>query len=523
MKENKEDHKKIEIMDTTLRDGEQTEGVSFTESEKCTIAKSLLKDVNVDAIEITSARMTDDEFNTAKKIASWAQNNDCLEKLEVLGFADRGKSLEWIDKTGIKVMNLLAKGSLKHVELQLKKTKEEHVEDIISLMKEAKNKGISMNVYLEDWSNGMRDSKDYVIYLIDNLTRKGVNRVMLADTLGILDDTSTYRYVKELADKFPETTFDYHGHNDYDLSLANSIAAVRAGARRIHTTVNGLGERTGNTKLASVVVALKDLEGIQSGIKEKKLIKISNLVETFSGQAISANSPIVGRNVFIQNCGVHADGDKKGKLYHTSLTPERFGAMRRYSLGKTSGIASIEQNLKHMQMDDNLTKEQKKKILAKVKELSQKKESITSEDLPFIMDDVMGSPETKKIRIKDYEFRIMHGFYPEARVILDFKGKEKRGNATGDGQYDAFMNAIKRIYENEKKNIPELIDYAVRIPPGGKTNALVETTISWRYPDNVMKTKGVDSDQLVAAIEATIKMLNLNEEYMKKEIRTKND
>ncbi|MFP4111426.1 MAG: alpha-isopropylmalate synthase regulatory domain-containing protein [Candidatus Woesearchaeota archaeon] len=504
-----ETKKKIHIMDTTLRDGEQTEGVSFSTEEKLSIAKYLLEKVKVDSIEITSARIAEDEFTAVKKISRWADSVGKLDKIEVLGFVDNCRSIEWIYKAGARTINLLTKGSLRHLENQIRKTKEEHVEDIKKIFKFAEKNDMRINVYLEDWSNGMKDSKDYVFYLVENLIQLGVKRIMLADTLGILDYDKTYEYVKDIKEKFPSAWFDFHGHNDYDISVSNSLAALKAGANGLHTTINGLGERTGNTKLASLVVAVNDLSDYMANIDEKELIPASKLVETFSGIRIPENMPVVGEHVFTQNCGVHADGDKKGGLYCTLINPERFGSKRKYSLGKTSGIASIDQNLKEIDLDSDLTKEQKKLVLEKVKSLAQKKEAISSEDLPLIVADVIGKPAREKVKILDYEFRIERGFSPEARVIIEIEGKEKRGNAIGDGQYDAFMNAIKRIFEEDDFQVPELVDYVVRIPPGGKTSALVETIITWNTGEKIFKTRGVDSDQLLAAIEATIKMLNI--------------
>jgi len=489
----------MEIMDTTLRDGEQTEGVSFTAEDKLEIAKYLLEKVKVDAIEVASARVSEGEFNAVSKIISWAKENNYLNKIEILGFVDNEKSVDWIYDARGRVINLLVKGSLKHVEGQLKKSKEEHLEDVKKVIKNAKEKDIKVNVYLEDWSNGMKESKDYVFFLIDNLD---VNRIMLADTLGVLNYEQTYEFIEELIKKYPKKNFDFHGHNDYDLAVANSIAAAKAGATRLHVTVNGLGERAGNTKLSSLIVALKDLSEFDFNVDEKELVNLSLLVESLSGIRIASNTPIIGENVFTQNCGVHADGDKKGNLYQNKLIPERFGKERKYSLGKTSGIASIDQNLR--QLDINLDKEQEIKVLEKIKEIADKKQTISREDLPYIIEDVIGMPKENKIELIDFEFKLNKNKLPEARVKLKINNEEKEGKANGDGQYDAFMNALKKIM-----NIPELLDYSIRIPPGGKTSALVETTIKWKFENKIYKTIGVDSDQLLAAIESTIKMLNI--------------
>jgi D-citramalate synthase len=504
-----EEDKKIQIIDTTLRDGEQTHGVSFTLPEKLAITKYLLTNVSVDAVEVTSARISQNEFDTVKAITDWANKNNVLQKIEILGFVDNNKSSGWIYDAGGRVINLLCKGSLKHLELQLKKTKEEHISDIKKIIDFCKQKNITVNAYLEDWSNGMIYSKEYVNYLIQNLEKFGVNRIMLADTLGILNSKKTFEFVNELVKQFPNVNFDFHAHNDYDFAVANSIAAVNAGATRIHTTVNGLGERAGNTRLASFVAALNDLTEFCCNVKETQLREISKLVESTSGIKSQENTPIIGEHVFIQNCGVHADGDKKGNLYANKLTPERFGSRREYSLGKTAGIASIEKNLEELNLDISLDDSQKRKVLEKIKELAHKKQTISKEDLPFIIADVIDMQMQMQIELLEYDFKLNTKEKPNVKICLKINNEKICETASGDGQYDAFMNAIVKISKQFKLKLPKLVDYYIHIPPGGETSAIVETVIMWNDGRKTFKTKGVDCDQLLAAVEATIKMLNI--------------
>lgn len=174
---------RIEILDTTLRDGEQTSGVSFTVREKLSIARLLLDELHVDRIEVASARVSDGEFESVRRIARWAEERGFLDRVEVLGFVDGGVSLRWIADAGCRVMNLLAKGSLRHCELQLRKTPEQHVADICEAIEAASAEGIAVNLYLEDWSNGMRFSKDYVYGMIDALRDRPIARFMIPDTL----------------------------------------------------------------------------------------------------------------------------------------------------------------------------------------------------------------------------------------------------------------------------------------------------------------------------------------------------
>jgi len=497
-------------MDTTLRDGEQTQGVSYTPLEKLHIARLLLKDLNVDRIEVASARVSTGEFEAIRRITDWARHNNILEKVEVLGFVDGEVSMEWIRKAGGKVINLLCKGSLRHLEKQLRKTPEKHVSDIKEIIRKAESFDMQVNIYLEDWSNGMISSEDYVLYMIDSLKDENVRRFMLPDTLGILNPEQTFNFCKKIVDRYPSLHFDFHAHNDYDLAVANVFSAVKAGIKGIHTTVNGLGERAGNAPLSSVIGVLRDQLDTETGINEFEITKASRIVETFSGIRIPVNKPVIGENVFTQTSGVHADGDCKDNLYYNNLLPERFGRKRKYALGKQSGKATIRKNLEEFGL--SLGPDSIEKITQRVIELGDKKENVTSADLPFIIADVLGSDTSDyKIFIKNYSLSLSYGLKPFASVQIEIDGKLYQETSSGDGQYDAFMKALRVIYDRLGKTLPLLTDYQVSIPPGGKTDALVETIITWNLNDREFKTRGLDADQTESAIKATEKMLNIVE------------
>ncbi|MBT4647104.1 2-isopropylmalate synthase [archaeon] len=498
--------KKIEIMDTTLRDGEQTNGVSFTPEEKLAIAKKLILDVKVDRIEIGNALASVGEKLAMKKISNWAKEINICHKIEILGFVDRERSVDWIKENGCSVINLLTKGSLKHCNIQLKKTAEEHFEDIKYTIKYANEKGLDVNVYLEDWSNGILENEKYVLDLTNVLNELNVKRIMLPDTLGIFNPQQIYDNVKLMVNKFPEIHFDIHVHNDYGLATANALSGISAGAKGIHVTVNCLGERAGNAALDEVCVCLKDFYDNELSIDEKKLKELSKLVETFSGKKISSSKPISGEDVFTQTAGIHADGDKKGNLYITNLYPDRFGRERIYALGKMSGKASLEMNLKDMNIE--LDDDQKKQVLKKIVELGDKKEVITKEDLPFIISDILKNSKERNIKVIDYDINSIKEKEPIAKIKIKINDIIFEEESIGNGGYNAFMNCIKKLKSNFGFDIPKLADYTVRIPPGGNTDALVQTIITWKNDVKEFKTIGVDSDQIVAAIKATEKMLN---------------
>ena len=497
-------------MDTTLRDGEQTSGVSFSAAEKLTIAKLLLEELHVDRIEIASARVSEGEFQAVKSITDWAKKHGYLDRVEMLTFVDGGQSINWMKKAGAKVQNLLTKGSLNHLTHQLKKTPEQHFAEIKETIELAQKEGIATNVYLEDWSNGMRNSQEYVFQYLAFLATQPIARILLPDTLGVLTPKETYQYFSKITEKYPKLHFDFHAHNDYDLSVANVMEAIDAGAKGLHITVNGMGERAGNAPLASVVAVINDFykNEVEISVKETSLYSVSKLIEAFSGIRVPANKPIVGENVFTQTAGIHADGDNKNNLYFNDLLPERFGRKRAYALGKTSGKANIEKNLQELGLE--LNQEDLKKVTQRIIELGDQKELVSKEDLPYIISDVLNSNlYQEKITIESYVLTHSKGLKPSTTIAVKMDGKLFEEHAYGDGQFDAFMNALHKIYKKKKKSLPKLVDYAVRIPPGSTSDALCETIITWQNDEKRFITRGLDSDQTVSAIKATQKMLNI--------------
>jgi len=502
--------RRIEIMDTTLRDGEQTHNVSFAPGEKLQLARILLGIVNVDRIEVANARVSAGEKESLTRITDWALREggeSMLGRVEVLGLVDGGKSLHWIHESGGRVINLLTKGSLKHLAGQLKKTPQEHFRDIEAELKISDTLGISVNVYLEDWSNGYRDSREYVYQMIDFLSGTKVNRIMLPDTLGVLYPSRVAEAFEDLSQKYPKFHFDFHPHNDYGLGTINSLEAARSGAKGLHVTVNTLGERTGNASVAEVIAGIHDHLHFQTGVKEDSLYMVSRMVETFSGKRLAANAPIVGEDVFTQTAGIHADGDKKGNLYHNPLTPSRFGRKRSYSLGKLAGKASLEKNLHDLGIE--LSEENLKKVLTRIVELGDNKKTVTVDDLPFIISDVLKTPVNQNITIDQAVITSGKGFSPVCSLVLTFNEKEYSVQGSGDGGYDAFFQALQKFAKEASLSLPRLVDYEVRIPPGGRTSAIVECTITWEISgEKILSTRGVDPDQTIAAVRATEIMLN---------------
>jgi len=498
----------ITLMDTTLRDGEQTQGVSFAPAEKLSLAQALLGRLKIDRIEVASAGVSQGEQKAVKRINQWANTHGYLEQVEVLGFVDLNRSVDWILGANGKVMNLLTKGSEKHCLKQLRQSPEQHIENIKKTIEYAESKGVSVNVYLEDWSNGYIDSPDYVYNLLEAIKGCKIDNFMLPDTLGVMSPEEVFSAITDMVTRFPDLAFDFHPHNDYGLATANAMAAVKAGVHAIHCTVNCLGERAGNASLAEVAVVLRDKMGIEINIDEQHIVDVSQMVQSFSGKFVAGNAPILGNDVFTQTAGIHADGDKKGNLYVTKLNPERFARKRTYALGKLAGKASLEQNLNEMGI--SLSDEDQKKVLAKVIQLGDQKQIVTPEDLPFIITDVLESGGSQRVVLNDCKTYSDLGGDSRVELTVTVDGQAHTESGTGNGAYDAFISALDKILlaHTELKR-PTLVDYQVHIPKGGKTSALTEAAITWELANGrKMTTRGVDANQVFAAIQATFKVIN---------------
>ena len=501
-------HNCIEILDTTLRDGEQTPGVSFSPSEKLDIARMLLSRLHVDRLELASARVSEGEEAAVREIIRWAEPHGFLEQLEILGFIDGGKSLAWIESVGGKVVNLVAKGSVEHCRVQLRKSPKKHLEDVMKEIHRANEVGMQVNLYLEAWSEGMKEDYPFICELIRGAMEFPVRRVMLADTLGLLSPEDMGRYCQWMVAAFPEVRFDFHGHNDYGLVTANSLAAAQSGFSGVHTTINGLGERAGNQPLAQFVVALHDFTPFRTKIVEKELHHASQFIQSVSGKRCPWNMPVVGSDVYTHTCGVHADGEQKGGLYVSKLRPERFGRQRDIALGKLAGKASVEGLLEDASWSAGLTPEQKEHLLSEIVRLGDKKKQVSTADLPYIIAAVKKAPLNKLFKITRADFRSgLHGM-AKSDVAVEFNGQSAEGSARGDGGYDAFVKALKKCLRQFDLTMPKLLDYEERIPPGGRTDAIVETTITWSYGGRTYITSAVDSDQVLSAVAATEKMIN---------------
>ena len=494
--------KKIELMDSTLRDGEQTAGVSFNSKEKESLAFALY-DAGIRRIEMASACASDQDLEAIKNTIKSLEDTGCKNVVECLSFILK-PHIDWIKSSGAACANLLVKSSTDHVAQLRGKNSDDHIRDVLEVVDYARENGLCVNAYLEHFSYGVQHSRQYVYDLIGSLGKAKIQRIMLADTMGLFSLDQTGKYVRDITQEFPEMHFDIHAHNDYGLATANTLAGIKSGCLGAHVTVNGLGERAGNASLETVAVSLKDFFGIET-INEDKLMALSKLTKTLSGAKIEANHPIVGRNSHVHKAGVHAHGALKGLYTNPLLEKNRFNKRVSYDLGKLSGKASVFVELEKMGIK-NPDPDIVAQLVGEVKMLSEKKNIVTINDLLLLYLQKMNKDASGYTLEKVDMRKVYAGAKTSAlaEVTLGSGEVSSTVKAVGDGGFDAIANAIKEITGAKIK----LKDYHVGIPPGDGTSSLVDTAIEWQHNKRVLKTRGIHTDQDIAAAFAMINAVN---------------
>ncbi len=494
--------KKIELMDSTLRDGEQTAGVSFSSKEKESIAFALY-DAGIRRIEMASACVSDQDFEAVKNTTKSLEDAGCKNVVECLSFIIKSH-VDWITDSGATCANLLVKSSTDHVAQIRGKNSDDHIQDVLGITDYARENDLCVNVYLEHFSYGIQHSRQYVYDLIESLGKAKIQRIMLADTMGLLSTDQTKKYVQDLTQKFPGVHFDIHAHNDYGLATANTLAGIKSGCLGAHVTVNGLGERAGNASLETVAVSLKDFFGVET-INEDKLVALSKLTKTLSGAKIEPNHPIVGKNSHVHKAGVHTHGASKGLYTNPLLEGNRFNKTVSYDLGKLSGKASVSGELEKMGIK-NPDMEIVAQLVGEIKMLSEKKNIVTTNDLLLLYLQKMNK-DAVGYRLEKINMRKVYTNTKTsalAEVTLRIGGVTSTVKAAGGGGFDAIANAVKKITGAKIK----LKDYHVGIPPGDGTSSLVDTAIDWQHNKRTLKTRGIHTDQDIAATLAMIKAVN---------------
>ncbi|MEM4389584.1 MAG: 2-isopropylmalate synthase [Candidatus Micrarchaeia archaeon] len=483
--------RRVRILDTTLRDGEQTPGLSLTPEKKLLIARKL-DELGVDVIEAGSAVASAGERYAIKLIATEGLNAQIASFCRGLT-GDIDAALE----CDVDAVSIVIPTSDLHITKKLRSTREKVLEMSNAAVEYAKRHGLVVEILAED---GSRTEIDYLRRVFGEGIARGADRVCVCDTVGVLNPERTREVFGALAGL--QAPLAFHGHNDLGLAVANSLAAVSAGAAELHACMNGLGERAGNAALEEIAVGLKFFYGIDS-VKLSKLSEVSAFVEGITGLRLAPNKPLVGKNAFTHESGIHVDGVIKSAETYEPITPELIGQRRRIWLGKHSGRHSVRHKLKELGV--STSEEQFEEIFRRVKELGDKGKEVTDADFQAIVFDVLGTAREGRVKLEELTATTGNKITPTASVKLRLNGEFKSAAGTGNGPVDAAINAIENALGGTGV---KLESYHVDAITGG-TDALVDVKIRLRKGDREVSASAAATDIVLASVEALIKGLNL--------------
>ena len=493
------------IFDTTLRDGEQSPGASMTKDEKVRIAKALEK-LRVDVIEAGFAVSSQGDFDAVQAIAntvkdsricslSRAVQGDIEAAAEALKGAEAGRIHTFIATSPI------------HMKYKLQMKPDEVMNQAISAVKLARGLIDDVEFSLEDAS---RTEFDFMCQIAEAVINAGASTINLPDTVGYTDPGEYGAMIERLLNTVPnadKAIFSVHCHNDLGLAVANSLAAVKAGARQVECTINGLGERAGNASLEELVMAIrtrKDIFPVQTKIDTTQIVPTSRLVSSVTGFPVQPNKAIVGANAFAHESGIHQDGILKFRETYEIMKAEDVGwSTNKLSLGKLSGRAAFAARLEELGINFE-SKEAFNQAFVRFKDLADKKREIFDEDLQALASDVQVSAEDDAITVKDLEVLSKTGQLPTAKICIRYKDKDHHSEASGDGAVDAIFNAIEKLINSETK----LQLYSVNAVTEG-TDSQGEVTVRLEKQGRIINGQGADTDILLASAKAYVNALSL--------------
>ncbi len=485
----------VVILDTTLRDGEQTPGVSLSVEQKLMIADAL-DSLGVDIIEAGTAVASEGDFEAIKEIANRGL------KAEICSFARIKK--EDIDAAADADANsifMVAPSSDIHIKAKFPgKDKSYVIEKSIEAIEYAKERGLIVEFGAEDAS---RADLNFVIELFKAAVDAGADRLTFADTVGVLTPERTEEIIRKLKREF-SVPIAIHCHDDFGLATANTVYAVKAGADEFHGTINGIGERAGNAAIEEVVVALEHLYGIKTKIKKERIYNTSKLVEKLTRVVVPPNKPIVGENAFTHESGIHTSALFRDSSTYEPISPEVVGRRRIIVLGKHAGRASVEAIMK--ELGYKASPEQMKEILARIKEIGDKGKRVTDADVRTIIETVLQVKRERKVTLEDLAIFSGMKSMPMASVKLRINGEEKVEAAVGVGPVDAAINAIRKAIKDFADI--KLVSYHVDAITGG-TDALVDVVVQLKRGNKIVTARGARTDIIMASVEAFIEGLNM--------------
>jgi D-citramalate synthase len=486
---------KVRIFDTTLRDGEQTPGVSLIPENKLRIAQRL-DELGVDVIEAGFAAVSEGEMEAVKLIAQQGLRAEVCS-------AARGThgDIDAVAKSGADSIHLIIPVSDLHIEFKLKKTREQVLQITRDTVKYAKDQGLIVELSAED---ATRADVEYLKTFFKTGIEAGADRVVACDTVGVLTPERSYELFSDLRKSLDVPVVSVHCHNDFGMAVANTIAALRAGANQFHATINGLGERAGNASLEEIVVSLMSLYKLKLGIKTELLYGISQLVSRLTGIVVQPNKAIVGENAFTHESGIHTQGMLAHPSTYEPIKPELVGGTRRLAPGKHAGSAGLKAALAEMGLAPS--EEQLKEIFLRVKSAGDKGKTVTDADLLAIAESVLGLSAVKPIQLQEITVVSGNTVTPTASVRLKLNGKEVSSAAIGVGPVDAAINAVKKaIAEVEPIHLEQ---YNVKAITGG-TDAMVEVMVRMRKGDRTATAMGVREDIVMASMDAVLGCMNV--------------
>ncbi|MBR0471936.1 MAG: 2-isopropylmalate synthase [Methanosphaera sp.] len=484
----------VMIYDTTLRDGEQTPGVTITTDEKIIVAEKLDK-LGVDVIELGFPAASPGEqktFKEAAKIGFDAQISGLARALTV----DIDKA---IDSDAEYIHTFIGTSPL-HREYKLKMSKEEILNKAVSAVDYIKDHGLTAEFSCED---ATRTELDYLLEVFGAVQEAKVDKINVPDTVGVTIPTKMNELISNIKEVI-HVPISVHCHNDFGLAVANSLAAIEAGAKQAQCTINGLGERAGNASLEEIVMTLKKAYNINTNINTELLFNTSETVSRISGVKMPPNKAIVGENAFAHEAGIHVQGVLENSNTYEAFYPEEVGHKRRIVLGKLTGANAIKSKLDEYNI--NLDDKQFDQLFSKVKSLGDSGKTITDIDLRSIAEAIQGKPTTERIKLLGINVMTGDSTLPTATVKLDLDGKIKYKAETGVGPVDAALNAIQTLV-NEIVHI-ELEEYHIEAITGG-TNALGEVfVITVDEEGNKATGRATDEDIVKASIDAILSSAN---------------
>jgi D-citramalate synthase len=482
----------VRFLDTTLRDGEQTPGVSLSTDEKLAIAKGL-DALGVQVIEAGSAMTSDGERQSIKAVTSLGLNAEICSYVRAL-CSDVDTALD----CDVDSVHLVVPVSDLHIERKLRSDRESVICRAVEVTEYAKEHGLIVELSGEDAS---RADLDYLTTLYNACIEAGADRLAFCDTVGVLVPEVTSEIMGRLSRL--SAPISIHCHNDFGMATANTVTALRSGASQAHVTVNGIGERAGNASLEEVVMTLESLYGVKTGIKCSDLYQISRMVSRMTGLPLSPNKAIVGENAFTHEAGIHVHGLLADTKTYEPMSPEAVGRKRRIVLGKHAGRASVELALREFQIA--VTEEQLAQIVSRVKDLGDKGKRVSDADLQTIADTVLAIQKEPKVSLEELTVVAGNTVTPTASVKIHLSGSEKLEAGTGVGPVDAAINAIRRAISGVAD--VRLDEYHVDAITGG-TNALVEVWVTMAMADRKITARGAGADIIMASVEAVLDGIN---------------